>query len=167
MLEKEYKHKIAFTINEVSQVCNISERNIRTRLEELKKAGLLDKRRAHKTAGDKYVYVISKFGIDLSQGFTAINETVLGLFLEAVDKKIINETVLKFMIYMKHVAKEGRVLSQEGIAKQLNIKQEAVSKLWAKVEELNATRKYPYIIREKLWLDKDKDKHSYYYEVKY
>lgn len=167
LIEQKYKHKIAFTIKEVSQACNISERNIRTRLEELAKSGLVDKSRAHKTAGGKYVYTISKFGIDKAQGFTAINETVLVNFLEAVDKKIINETVLKFLLYMKRVAQgiEGIEISQEGIAKQLNIKQNAVSMLWAKVEELNATRMYPYITREKTWFDKDK--YTYYYELFY
>lgn len=167
LLEKEYKHKIAFTINEVSQACNISERSIRTRLEELAKAGMLDKRRAHKTTGGKYVYTVSKFGIDKAQGFTVINTSILVNFLEAVDKKIINETVLKFLLYMKRIAQgiDGIAVSQKEISKQLNIKQEAVSKLWAKVEELNATRMYPYITRCELWIDKDK--YTYYYEVKY
>jgi predicted transcriptional regulator/heat shock protein HslJ len=173
LLEKEYKHKIAFTIKEVSQTCNISERNIRTRLEELAKAGLLDKKRANKQEGGKYVYIISKFGIDKAQGFTAINISILVNFLEAVDKKIINETVLKFLLYIKRVVQgkqdkeneEGIALSQAEIAKQLNIKQNAVSMLWAKVEKLNATRMYPYITRGKLWIDKDR--YTYYYEVKY
>lgn len=165
LIEKKYKHKIAFTINEVAQVCNISERSIRTRLEELAKCGLIDKSRAHKTTGGKYVYTISKFGIDKAQGYTAINILVLSDLIKAVDDKIINETVLKFLLYMKHVAKEGIPVSQEGIAKQLNIKQEAVSKLWAKVEELNATRMYPYITRNKLGYDEDK--YSYYYELYY
>lgn len=167
LLEKEYKHKIAFTINEVSQACNISERSIRTRLEELAKAGMLDKRRAHKTTGGKYVYTISKFGIDKAQGFTAINTSILVNFLEAVDKKIINETVLKFLLYMKRIAQgiDGIAVSQKEISKQLNIKRTAVAMLWAKVEELNATRMYPYITRSELWIDKDK--YTYYYEVKY
>lgn len=167
LLEKEYKHKIAFTINEVSQACNISERSIRTRLEELAKAGMLDKRRAHKTTGGKYVYTISKFGIDKAQGFTAINTSILVNFLEAVDKKIINETVLKFLLYMKRIAQgiDGIAVSQKEIAKQLNIKRTAVAMLWAKVEELNATRMYPYITRSELWIDKEK--YTYYYEVKY
>ena len=164
---KQYEHKIAFTINEVSQVCNISERSIRTRLEELAKCGLIDKSRAHKTTGGKYVYTISKFGIDKAQGYTRININVLSDFIKAVDDKIINETVLKFLLYMKRVAQgiEGLEISQEGIAKQLNIKNTAVSMLWAKVEELNATRMYPYITREKTWFDKDK--YSYYYELYY
>ena len=164
---KQYEHKIAFTINEVSQVCNISERSIRTRLEELAKCGLIDKSRAHKTTGGKYVYTISKFGIDKAQGYTRINVYVLSDFIKAVDDKIINETVLKFLLYMKRVAQgiEGLEISQEGIAKQLNIKNTAVSMLWAKVEELNATRMYPYITREKTWFDKDK--YSYYYELYY
>lgn len=167
LIEQKYKHKIAFTINEVSQVCNISERSIRTRLEELAKSGLVDKSRAHKTTGGKYVYTISKFGIDKAQGYTKINIYVLSDFIKAVDDKIINETVLKFLLYMKRVAQgiEGIEISQEGIAKHLNIKQEAVSKLWAKVEELNATRMYPYITREKTWFDKDK--YTYYYELYY
>lgn len=167
VIEQKYKHKIAFTINEVSQVCNISERSIRTRLEELAKSGLIDKSRAHKTTGGKYVYTISKFGIDKAQGYTRININVLSDFIKAVDDKIINETVLKFLLYMKRVAQgiEGIEVSQEGIAKQLNIKQNAVSMLWAKVEELNATRMYPYITREKTWFDKDK--YSYYYELYY
>lgn len=165
LIEKEYKHKIAFTINEVAQVCNISERSIRTRLEELAKSGLIDKSRAHKTTGGKYVYTISKFGIDKAQGYTAINIYVLSDLIKAVDDKIINETVLKFFLYMKHVAKEGVPVSQEGIAKQLNIKQEAVSKLWAKVEELNRSRVCPIIKREKTWFDKEK--YAYYYELYY
>lgn len=167
LLEQKYKHKIAFTINEVSQVCNISERNIRTRLEELAKSGLVDKSRAHKTAGGKYVYTISKFGIDKAQGYTKINIYVLSDFIKAVDDKIINETVLKFLLYMKRIAQgiEGIEVSQEGIAKHLNIDRTAVTKLWAKVEELNATRMYPYITREKTWFDKDK--YTYYYELYY
>ena len=173
LLEKEYKHKIAFTIKEVSQACNISERSIRTRLEELAKSGLIDKKRANKQEGGKYVYIVSKFGIDKAQGFTAINISILVNFLEAVDKKIINETVLKFLLYIKRVAQgnqgeekeDGIALSQTEIAKQLNIKRTAVTKLWAKVEELNATRMYPYITREQLWIDKDR--YTYYYVVKY
>lgn len=167
LLEQKYKHKIAFTINEVSKTCNISERNIRARLEELAKSGLVDKRRAHKTKGGKYVYTISKFGIDKAQGYTRINIYVLSDFIKAVDDKIINETVLKFLLYMKRVAQgiEGIEISQEEIAKQLNIKRTAVTMLWAKVEELNATRMYPFITREKTWFDKDK--YTYYYEVFY
>ena len=167
LIEQKYKHKIAFTIKEVSQTCNISERNIRTRLEELAKSGLVDKSRAHKTAGGKYVYTISKFGIDKAQGYTKINIYVLSDFIKAVDDKIINETVLKFLLYMKRVAQgiEGIEISQEEIAKQLNIKRTAVTMLWAKVEELNATRMYPYITREKTWFDKDK--YTYYYELYY
>lgn len=167
LIEQKYKHKIAFTIKEVSQTCNISERNIRTRLEELAKSGLVDKSRAHKTAGGKYVYTISKFGIDKAQGYTKINIYVLSDFIKAVDDKIINETVLKFLLYMKRVAQgiEGIEISQEGIAKQLNIKRTAVTMLWAKVEELNAARMYPYITREKTWFDKDK--YTYYYELYY
>ena len=167
LIEQKYKHKIAFTIKEVSQTCNISERNIRTRLEELAKSGLVDKSRAHKTAGGKYVYTISKFGIDKAQGYTRINIYVLSDFIKAVDDKIINETVLKFLLYMKRVAQgiEGIEISQEEIAKQLNIKRTAVTMLWAKVEELNATRMYPFITREKTWFDKDK--YTYYYEVFY
>lgn len=167
LIEQKYKHKIAFTINEVAQVCNISERSIRVRLEELAKSGLIDKSRAHKTTGGKYVYTISKFGIDKAQGYTRININVLSDFIKAVDDKIINETVLKFLLYMKRVAQgiEGIEVSQEGIAKQLNITRNAVSILWAKVEELNATRMYPYITREKTWFDKDK--YAYYYELYY
>lgn len=167
LIEQKYKHKIAFTINEVAQVCNISERSIRTRLEELAKAGLIDKSRAHKTTGGKYVYTVSKFGIDKAQGYTKINVYVLSDFIKAVDDKIINETVLKFLLYMKRVAQgiEGIEISQEGIAKQLNIKRTAVTMLWAKVEELNATRMYPYITREKTWFDNDK--YAYYYELYY
>nr|DAG22871.1 MAG TPA: Replication protein B [Caudoviricetes sp.] len=167
LIEQKYKHKIAFTIKEVSQVCNISERSIRTRLEELAKCGLIDKSRAHKTTGGKYVYTVSKFGIDKAQGYTRININVLSDFIKAVDDKIINETVLKFLLYMKRVAQgiEGLEISQEGIAKQLNIKRTAVTMLWTKVEELNATRMYPYITREKTWIDNDK--YSYYYELYY
>ena len=164
---KQYKHKIAFTAEEIAEECNITVRRVRVRLEELVKSGLLDKSRAHKTTGGKYVYTVSKFGIDKAQGYTRININVLSDFIKAVDDKIINETVLKFLLYMKRIAQgiEGIEVSQEGIAKQLNIKQEAVSKLWAKVEELNATRMYPYITREKTWFDKDK--YSYYYELYY
>ena len=167
LLEQKYKHKNAFTINEVSQACNISERSIRARLEELAKSGLVDKRRAHKTTGGKYVYTVSKFGIDKAQGYTAINASILVNFLEAVDKKIINETVLKFLLYMKRISEgiEGIEISQIEIGKQLNVTRNAVSILWAKVEELNATRMYPYITREKTWLDKDT--YTYYYEVFY
>lgn len=164
---KQYKHKIAFTVEEIAEECNITVRRVRVRLEELAKAGLLDKSRAHKTTGGKYVYTISKFGIDKAQGYTRININVLSDFIKAVDDKIINETVLKFLLYMKRIAQgiEGIEVSQEGIAKQLNIKNTAVSMLWAKVEELNATRMYPYITREKTWFDKDK--YSYYYELYY
>lgn len=167
LIEQKYKHKIAFTITEVSQACNISERSIRTRLEELAKCGLIDKSRAHKTTGGKYVYTVSKFGIDKAQGYTRININVLSDFIKAVDDKIINETVLKFLLYMKRVAQgiEGLEISQEGIAKQLKIDRTAVAKLWVKVEELNATRMYPYITREKTWFDKDK--YAYYYELYY
>ena len=170
---KQYKHKIAFTAEEIAEECNITVRRVRVRLEELVKAGLLDKSRAHKTVGGKYVYTISKFGIDKAQGYTRINVYVLSDFIKAVDDKIINETVLKFLLYIKRVVQgnkskedeEGIALSQEEIAKQLNIKQNAVSMLWAKVEELNATRMCPYITRGKTWLDKDK--YAYYYELYY
>lgn len=167
LLEKEYKHKIAFTAEEIAKECNITVRRVRARLEELAKSGLLDKRRAHKTVGGKYIYTVSKFGIDKAQGFTVINISILVNFMEAVDKKIINETVLKFLIYMKRIAqgKEGIAVSQEEIGKHLNIDRTVVARLWAKVEELNATRMYPYITRGELWLDKDK--YTYYYEVKY
>lgn len=170
LLEQKHKHKIAFTITEVSQACNISERNIRVRLEELAKSGLLDKKRANKQEGGKYVYIISKFGIDRTKGYTNINVSILVNFLEAVDRKIINETVIKFLLYMKRIMQledgnDGKAVSQEEIAKQLNVKQEAVSKLWAKVEKLNATRMYPYITREPMSIDKDK--YVYYYAVFY
>lgn len=164
---KQYKHKIAFTVEEIAEECNITVRRVRVRLEELAKAGLLDKKRAHKTTGGKYVYTISKFGIDKAQGYTRININVLSDFIKAVDDKIINETVLKFLLYMKRVAQgiEGIEVSQEGIGKALNIDRTVVARLWAKVEELNATRMYPYITREKTWFDKDK--YSYYYELYY
>ena len=165
LLEQKYKHKIAFTIAEVSQACNISERNIRSRLEELAKAGLIDKKRAHKKEGGKYVYVISKYGIDRTKGYTNINVSILVNFLEAVDSNIINETVIKFLLYMKRITQgiDGIEVSQTEIGKELNIKRTAVAMLWAKVEKLNATRMYPYITREKTWLDKDT--YTYYYEV--
>lgn len=170
LLEQKHKHKIAFTITEVSQACNISERNIRVRLEELAKSGLLDKKRANKQEGGKYVYIISKFGIDRTKGYTNINVSILVNFLEAVDKKIINETVIKFLLYMKRIMQlkdgnDGKAVSQEEIAKQLNIKRTAVTMLWAKVEKLNATRMYPYITREPMPIDKDK--YVYYYAVFY
>nr|DAI23894.1 MAG TPA: Replication protein B [Caudoviricetes sp.] len=168
---KQYKHKIAFTIKEVSQVCNISERSIRTRLEELAKSGLIDKKRANKQEGGKYVYTVSKFGIDKAQGFTKINIYVLSDFIKAVDDKIINETVLKFLLYMKRIVQgaEGAdntiVVSQEEIAKQLNITRNAVSILWTKVEELNRSRVCPIIEREQYKIDKDT--FAYYYVLYY
>lgn len=170
LLEQKYKHKIAFTITEVSQACNISERRVRTRLEELAKSGLLDKKRANKQEGGKYVYTISKFGIDRTKGYTNINVSILVNFLEAVDRNIINETVIKFLLYMKRIMQledgnDGKAVSQEEIAKQLNITRNAVSILWEKVEKLNATRMYPYITREPMKLDKDK--YVYYYAVFY
>lgn len=170
LLEQKYQHKIAFTITEVSQACNISERSIRTRLEELAKSGLIDKKRALKKEGGKYVYIISKFGIDMTKGYTKININVLATLLKAVDDKIINETVIKFLLYMKRITQfkdgnDGKAVSQEEIGKALNIKQEAVSKLWAKVEKLNEANKCIYIKREPMPLDKDK--YVYYYAVFY
>lgn len=168
---KQYKHKIAFTAEEIAKECNITVRRVRARLEELAKSGLLDKRRAHKTVGEKYVYTISKFGIDKAQGYTKINIYVLSDFIKAVDDKIINETVLKFLLYMKRIAQgaegaDGTIgVSQTEIAKQLNITKNAVSILWAKVEELNSCRACPIITREKNPLDKDK--YTYYYELYY
>lgn len=170
LIEQKYQHKIAFTIKEVSQACNISERNIRVRLEELAKSGLLDKKRANKQEGGKYVYIISKFGLDMTKGYTKININVLATLLKAVDDKIINETVIKFLLYMKRIAQfedgnDGKAVSQEEIGKALNIKQEAVSKLWAKVEKLNEANKCIYIKREPMSLDKDK--YVYYYVLYY
>lgn len=171
LIEQKYKHKIAFTITEVSQACNISERSIRTRLEELAKSGLIDKKRALKKEGGKYVYIISKFGIDRTKGYTKININVLATLLKAVDDKIINETVIKFLLYMKRIAQgaqdaDGTIeVSQTEIAKHLNITKNAVTMLWAKVEELNKANKCIYIKREKTWLDKDK--YAYYYELYY
>lgn len=170
LIEQKYEHKIAFTINEVSQVCNISERSIRTRLEELAKCGLLDKKRANKQEGGKYVYIISKFGIDRTKGFTKININVLAILLKAVDDKIINETVIKFLLYMKRITQledgnDGKAVSQEEIGKALNIDRTAVAKLWAKVEELNKAHKCIYIKREPMPLDNDK--FVYYYVVFY
>lgn len=170
LIEQKYQHKIAFTIGEVAQVCNISERRVRTRLEELTKAGLIDKKRALKKEGGKYVYVISKFGIDKTKGYTNININVLAILLKAVDDKIINETVIKFLLYMKRIMQfkdgnDGKEVSQTEIGKELNIKQEAVSKLWAKVEKLNETNKCIYIKREPAWFDKDT--YTYYYEIFY
>lgn len=170
LLEQKYQHKIAFTITEVSQVCNISERSIRTRLEELAKSGLIDKKRALKKEGGKYVYIISKFGIDRTKGFTKININVLATLLKAVDDKIINETVIKFLLYMKRITQlkdgnDGKAVSQEEIGKALNIKQNAVSMLWAKVEELNKAHKCIYIKRKPIWVDKDTK--TYYYAVFY
>jgi DNA-binding Lrp family transcriptional regulator len=170
LIEQKYQHKIAFTIKEVSQACNISERNIRVRLEELAKSGLLDKKRANKQEGGKYVYIISKFGLDMTKGYTKININVLATLLKAVDDKIINETVIKFLLYMKRIAQfedgnDGKAVSQEEIGKALNIKQEAVSKLWAKVEKLNEANKCIYIKREPMPIDKDK--YVYYYVLYY
>lgn len=173
IIVKHYKHKIAFTAEEIAEECNITVRRVRVRLEELAKAGLLDKRRAHKTTGGKYVYTISKFGIDKAQGYTKINVYVLSDFIKAVDDKIINETVLKFLLYMKRIAqgtqgkdgKDGILTSQEEIAKQLHVTRNAVSILWAKVEELNSGRVCPIITREKDPFDKDK--YTYYYELNY
>lgn len=170
LLEQKYKHKIAFTAEEIAEECNITVRRVRVRLEELAKAGLLDKKRANKQEGGKYVYIISKFGIDRTKGYTNINVSILVNFLEAVDKKIINETVIKFLLYMKRIMQledgnDGKAVSQEEIAKQLNIDRTAVAKLWAKVEKLNATRMYPYITREPMPLGKDK--YVYYYAVFY
>lgn len=170
LLEQKYQHKIAFTITEVSQACSISERSIRTRLEELAKSGLIDKKRALKKEGGKYVYIISKFGLDMTKGYTKININVLATLLKAVDDKIINETVIKFLLYMKRITQfkdgnDGKAVSQEEIGKALNIKQNAVSMLWAKVEKLNEANKCIYIKREPMTLDKDK--YVYYYAVYY
>lgn len=171
LIEQKYQHKIAFTIKEVSQACSISERNIRVRLEELAKSGLIDKKRALKKEGGKYVYIISKFGIDRTKGFTKININVLAILLKAVDDKIINETVIKFLLYMKRIVQgnnngnDGIAVSQEEIAKQLNITRNAVSILWAKVEKLNEANKCIYIKREPMPLDNDK--YVYYYAVFY
>lgn len=170
LLEQKYQHKIAFTITEVSQACSISERSIRTRLEELAKSGLIDKKRALKKEGGKYVYIISKFGLDMTKGYTKININVLATLLKAVDDKIINETVIKFLLYMKRITQfkdgnDGKAVSQEEIGKALNIKQNAVSMLWAKVEKLNEANKCIYIEREPMTLDKDK--YVYYYAVYY
>ena len=168
---KQYKHKIAFTAEEIAEECNITVRRVRTRLEELAKSGLLDKKRANKQEGGKYLYTVSKFGIDKAQGFTKINIYVLSDFIKAVDDKIINETVLKFLLYMKRIAQgaegaDGTIgVSQTEIAKQLNITKNAVSILWAKVEELNSCRACPIITREKNPLDKDK--YTYYYVLYY
>lgn len=170
LLEQKYQHKIAFTITEVSQACSISERSIRTRLEELAKSGLIDKKRALKKEGGKYVYIVSKFGLDMTKGYTKININVLATLLKAVDDKIINETVIKFLLYMKRITQfkdgnDGKAVSQEEIGKALNIKQNAVSMLWAKVEKLNEANKCIYIKREPMPLDKDK--YVYYYAVFY
>lgn len=170
---KHYKHKIAFTAEEIAEECNITVRRVRTRLEELAKAGLLDKKRANKQEGGKYLYTVSKFGIDKAQGYTKINVYVLSDFIKAVDDKIINETVLKFLLYMKRIAQGtegagGRPcigVSQEEIAKQLNIKRTAVAMLWAKVEKLNNGRACPVIKRKPEWIDKDTN--TYYYELFY
>ena len=170
LIEQKYQNKITFTITEVSQACNISERNIRTRLEELAKSGLIDKKRALKKEGGKYVYIISKFGLDMTKGFTKININVLAILLKAVDDKIINETVIKFLLYMKRITqrkndKDGIYVSQTEIGKALNIKQNAVAMLWEKVEKLNEANKCIYIKREPKWVDKDTK--TYYYEVFY
>ena len=91
--------------------------------------------------------------------------------LKAVDDKIINETVIKFLLYMKCIAQgaqgaDGTIaVSQTEIAKHLNITKNAVTMLWEKVEELNKANKCIYIKRGKTWLDKDK--YSYYYELYY
>ena len=165
IIVKHYKHKIAFTAEEIAEECNITVRRVRVRLEELAKAGLLDKKRANKQEGGKYLYTVSKFGIDKAQGYTKINVYVLSDFIKAVDDKIINETVLKFLLYMKRIAQgtDGIEVSQEEIAKQLNIKRTAVAMLWAKVEKLNSGRACPIIAREKTWCDRDT--YTYYYEV--
>lgn len=170
LIEQKYQHKIAFTIGEVAQVCNISERRVRTRLEELTKAGLIDKKRALKKEGGKYVYVISKFGIDRTKGYTNININVLAILLKAVDDKIINETVIKFLLYMKRITQrkdgnDGIEVSQTEIGKELNIDRTAVAKLWAKVEKLNEANKCIYIKREPAWFDKDT--YTYYYSIFY
>ena len=168
---KQYKHKIAFTAEEIAEECNITVRRVRARLEELAKAGLLDKKRANKQEGGKYVYTVSKFGIDKAHGFTKINVYVLSDFIKAVDDKIINETVLKFLLYMKRIVQgaegaDGTIaVSQEEIAKQLNITRNAVSILWAKVEELNRSRVCPIIEREQYKIDKDT--YAYYYVLYY
>ena len=165
VIVRHYKHKIAFTAGEIAEECNITVRRVRERLEELVKAGLLDKKRANKKEGGKYLYTVSKFGIDKAKGYTRINISVLSDLIKAVDDKIINETVIKFLLYMKRITQgiEGIEVSQVEIAKQLNVKQEAVSKLWAKVEKLNSGRACPYITREKTWLDSDA--FTYYYEI--
>lgn len=172
---KQYKHKIAFTAEEIAKECNITVRRVRVRLEELAKAGLLDKKRANKQEGGKYVYIVSKFGIDKAQGYTKINIYVLSDFIKAVDDKIINETVLKFLLYIKCIAQgngndndngnDGIIVSQEEIGKALNIDRTAVAKLWAKVEKLNSGRVCPIIEREDEWIDKDTK--TYYYAVFY
>lgn len=167
---KQYEHKIAFTAEEIAEECNITVRRVRTRLEELAKAGLLDKKRANKQEGGKYVYIVSKFGIDRTKGYTKININVLAILLKAVDDKIINETVIKFLLYMKRITQledgnDGKAVSQEEIGKALNIDRTAVAKLWAKVEELNKAHKCIYIKREPIWVDKDTK--TYYYAVFY
>lgn len=170
LLEQKYQHKIAFTITEVSQACNISERSIRTRLEELAKSGLIDKKRALKKEGGKYVYIISKFGIDRTKGFTKININVLATMLKAVDDKIINETVIKFLLYMKRITQrkngnDGIAVSQTEIGKALNVDRTVVARLWAKVEKLNEANKCIYIKREPIQIDEDTK--TYYYAVFY
>lgn len=165
VIVRHYKHKIAFTADEIAKECNITVRSVRTRLEELAKAGLLDKKRANKQDGGKYLYTISKFGIDKAQGYTKINVYVLSDLIKAVDDKIINETVIRFLLYMKRITQgiEGILVSQTEIAKQLNIKRTAVTMLWQKVEELNKGRACPIITREKDSLDEDT--FTYYYEI--
>ena len=160
-----YKNKIAFTAEEVAKECNISVRSVGARLQELAKVGLLDKKRANKQEGGKYLYTISKFGIDKAQGYTRISIYVLSDLIKAVNDKVINETVLKFLLYMKRMSQgaEGIEVSQTEIAKRLNIDRTAVAKLWTKIEELNKKRVCPIIERKKDSLDKDT--FTYYYEI--
>lgn len=166
LLEKHYKHNISFTIDEIATICNKSRQKIKPKLDELVKAGLIDKRRAYKKEGGKYYYTLSKYCIDKTQGFTNINTFALGTLVKALDEGKTNATVVRFLLLVKSFIRPDEcniAIDQATISKFLNITQSAVSKLWDKVEELNKLAVYPYITREADWLDQDK--FIYIYEV--
>ena len=156
----------SYTMEEIEKICNKSARRLNDKIKELCSAGLIDKARAHKTTGNAYRYTLNGLKVKEHKGFTQVNTVVLQSMLMLLDEGELNETALKFLLYMKMIVERAKgeevEIDQQSIAKALNISRTAVVKMWKKLEEC----KIKYIGRTANWIQTDKNgKVSYSYNI--
>lgn len=158
----------AYTMEDIEKICNKTRQAMTSKIKELCDAGLIDKKRADRKNGEKYAYILNGLKVKEQKGFTKLNNVVLQSMLKCLDEGELNETCVKFLLYMKKVIEcsgaEEIEIDQQSIAKALNISRTGVVKMWKKLEEC----KIKFVSREANWIQTDgSGKTSYSYNVNF